>query len=138
MNGGMNGMNGGVQGNQFEGFVPPGQNAQQKNIEVYAQSLANQHRVVLNNTASPQGMTAGVQNSPMPHPGLDGQENMFSGNGPRPGMPANAPGAPQGNHALQDYQMQLMLLEQQNKRRLLMARQEQDSIPGPHQGPGGP
>jgi hypothetical protein len=137
MNGGMNGMNGGVQGNQFEGFVPPGQNAQQKNIEVYAQSLANQHRVVLNNTASPQGMTAGVQNSPMPHPGLDGQENMFSGNGPRPGMPANAPGAPQGNHALQDYQMQLMLLEQQNKRRLLMARQEQDSIPGPHQGPGG-
>jgi hypothetical protein len=30
------------------------------------------------------------------------------------------------NHALQDYQMQLMLLEQQNKKRLLMARQEQD------------
>jgi hypothetical protein len=37
------------------------------------------------------------------------------------------PGRPpaQGNHALQqDYQMQLMLLEQQNKKRLLMARQE--------------
>lgn len=33
-----------------------------------------------------------------------------------------------GNHALQDYQMQLMLLEQQNKRRLMMARQEQNSI----------
>jgi hypothetical protein len=32
------------------------------------------------------------------------------------------------NHALQDYQMQLMLLEQQNKKRLLMARQEQDSM----------
>ena len=31
-----------------------------------------------------------------------------------------------GNHALQDYQMQLILLEQQNKKRLLMARQEQD------------
>ena len=30
------------------------------------------------------------------------------------------------NHALQDYQMQLMLLEQQNKKRLLMARQELD------------
>ena len=28
--------------------------------------------------------------------------------------------------ALQDYQMQMMLLEQQNKKRLLMARQEQD------------
>ena len=33
-----------------------------------------------------------------------------------------------GNHELQDYQMQLMLLEQQNKKRLLMARQEQDLV----------
>lgn len=35
------------------------------------------------------------------------------------------------NHALQDYQMQLMLLEQQNKKRLMMARQEQDSLGNP-------
>jgi hypothetical protein len=35
---------------------------------------------------------------------------------------------PGGNHALQDYQMQLMLIEQQNKKRLLLARQEQDNI----------
>jgi hypothetical protein len=35
-----------------------------------------------------------------------------------------------GNHALQDYQMQLMLLEQQNKKRLMMARQDQDNING--------
>ena len=35
---------------------------------------------------------------------------------------------PHGNHALQDHQMQLMLLEQQNKKRLLMARQEQDNL----------
>lgn len=34
---------------------------------------------------------------------------------------------PQGG-ALADYQMQLMLLEQQNKRRLLMARQEQEVV----------
>ena len=32
------------------------------------------------------------------------------------------------NHALQDYQMQLMLLEEQNKQRLMMARQEQDEM----------
>ncbi|KAJ6004652.1 hypothetical protein N7540_013021 [Penicillium herquei] len=32
------------------------------------------------------------------------------------------------NHALQDYQMQLMLLEQQNKRRLMMARIEQAEV----------
>ncbi|CAA19308.2 DNA-binding transcription factor Adn3 [Schizosaccharomyces pombe] len=31
----------------------------------------------------------------------------------------------QGNHALSDYHMQLMLLEEQNKKRLMMARQEQ-------------
>jgi hypothetical protein len=123
-------MNAGVPGNQFEGFAPPGQNPQQKNIEVYAQSLAHQHRAALNNTASPQAMNSGVQGSPMAQPVLDGQEIMFAGNGPRPGMSANAPGAPQqGNHALQDYQMQLMLLEQQNKKRLLMARQEQDNMP---------
>jgi hypothetical protein len=36
--------------------------------------------------------------------------------------------AANGNHALQDYQMQLMLLEQQNKKRLMMARQEQDNM----------
>ena len=32
--------------------------------------------------------------------------------------------AQKSNHALQDYQMQFMLLEQQNKKRLLMAREE--------------
>ncbi|KAJ6037117.1 hypothetical protein N7540_001396 [Penicillium herquei] len=40
--------------------------------------------------------------------------------------PANAP--PKYGHALQDYQMQLMLLEQQNKRRHLQARQMQESM----------
>jgi len=33
-----------------------------------------------------------------------------------------------GNHALQDYQMHLMLLEQQNKKRLMMVRQGQDNM----------
>ncbi|KAK3668251.1 hypothetical protein LTR22_000936 [Elasticomyces elasticus] len=32
-------------------------------------------------------------------------------------------------HTLQDFQMQLMLLEQQNKKRLLLAREEQDKVP---------
>ncbi|RMZ88164.1 hypothetical protein DV736_g4607, partial [Chaetothyriales sp. CBS 134916] len=48
----------------------------------------------------------------------------------------NAPGANNnGNHALQDYQMQLMLLEQQNKKRLMMARQEQDNAVSRDGGP---
>ena len=42
---------------------------------------------------------------------------------PRPAFPQAG-----GNHALHEYQMQLMQLEQMNKRRLLMARQEQDVV----------
>ena len=44
------------------------------------------------------------------------------------GGPGHVFPGPNGGHALQDYQMQLMLLEQQNKRRLCAARQEQDSM----------
>jgi len=44
-------------------------------------------------------------------------------------QPPNPPKG--GNHALQDYQMQLMLLEQQNKRRLMTARLEQDAMMPP-------
>ncbi|KAI4943588.1 hypothetical protein J4E91_009225 [Alternaria rosae] len=114
VDGGMNAGN--MPSNQFNEFMPQGPGAQQKNIE---------------------GMNSGVQGSPMAQPGLDGQDLTFAPNGPRPGnMPNNPQGAPQqGNHALQDYQMQLMLLEQQNKKRLLMARQEQDNQSGhPQQG----
>lgn len=41
---------------------------------------------------------------------------------------ASAP-TPEGNRSLQDYQMQLMLLEQQNKNRHVMARQQPDETP---------
>jgi hypothetical protein len=123
-------MNANMSGNQFE-FANQGQNMQQKSIEVYAQSLAQHSRIALNNHAMDQGMNSSVQ-TPMNPQALDGQADLFAGNPQRPGMPAG-PGQPQGNHALQDYQMQLMLLEQQNKKRLLMARQEQDSMStGPH------
>lgn len=126
-------MNGGnMPGNQFGDFAQQGPNAQQKQIEVYAQSLAQQQRMALNNHAGAQGMNNVAQGSPMNQQGLPGEQDLFVGNQPRQGLPAGAPGPPQGNHALQDYQMQLMLLEQQNKKRLLMARQEQDSIAGPH------
>jgi hypothetical protein len=57
-----------------------------------------------------------------------GQNNMDFPGMDRGQLPNGGAGGSQGNHALQDYQMQLMLLEQQNKKRLLMARQEQDNI----------
>lgn len=70
-----------------------------------------------------------------------GQNNMEGFAMDRSQLPNGGAGGSQGNHALQDYQMQLMLLEQQNKKRLLMARQEQDNInhvPGSTPGQGGP
>ncbi|EFW13976.1 cAMP-dependent protein kinase pathway protein [Coccidioides posadasii str. Silveira] len=90
-----------------------------------------------------QGMPNGLMNpGVMPNQGEvmplhDGQgmlpmQDYYAPNGQmaqmRPGMQTPGGQAGGGNHALQDYQMQLMLLEQQNKRRLMMARQEQDNM----------
>ena len=47
--------------------------------------------------------------------------------GIRPG-PGGGQAGRGSNHALMDHQIQLLLLEQQNKKRLMMARQEQDTI----------
>ncbi|KAA8645564.1 hypothetical protein EYZ11_012528 [Aspergillus tanneri] len=128
---------------QFQAsFQQSGPTAQQKSIQVYAQNLALHHsRSALNNQGIPNGlMNPGVMPNqadlvPMP----DGQAmypmngDYYGANGQmaqvRAGM--QTPGGQHGNHALQDYQMQLMLLEQQNKRRLMMARQEQDSMARP-------
>lgn len=47
-------------------------------------------------------------------------------NSGRQRLPSQAPAPRATEYALQDYNMQKMLLEQQKKKRLLMARQEQD------------
>ena len=107
---------------------------QEKSIQVYAQNLA---KTQLGGMPR-QGM--GGQESPMMQPGFEmGAPNvdLYNQQLMRNGVPGpNGPNG--GNHALQDYQMQLMLLEQQNKKRLLMARQEQDSVGRDGQMPGGP
>ncbi|KAL8657792.1 MAG: hypothetical protein Q9226_001577 [Calogaya cf. arnoldii] len=100
---------------------------QQKSLDVFNQNFKiSQQR---QNMSKP-GMPG--QGSPMMQPSMDmsavgaaefyGPPNMRMANG----MPNGNGAANGGNHALQDYQMQLMLLEQQNKKRLLMARQEQE------------
>lgn len=79
-------------------------------------------------------MANGMMNMPNSGSPMMAAMNQFTSDG----MPADmysarmpgqvmqgAPNGQSGNHALQDYQMQLMLLEQQNKKRLMMARQEQ-------------
>lgn len=117
---------------QFASFQSQNPSVQQKSIQVYAQNIAHHQRDSLSKAG---GMSD--QGSPMIGPGMElgaGASEFFANNAaamqmrnggmpPQPG--ANGAG---GNHALQDYQMQLMLLEQQNKKRLLMARQEQDSM----------
>ncbi|RDW61256.1 putative cAMP-dependent protein kinase pathway protein (Som1) [Aspergillus mulundensis] len=126
--------------NQFGAFQQSGPAAQPKPIQVYAQNLALHHsRSAMNNQGVPNGlMNTGVMPNqadlvPMPDgPGMYQMNggDFYGANGQmaqvRPGV--QTPGGQHGNHALQDYQMQLMLLEQQNKRRLMMARQEQDSM----------
>src|ERR1700733_592056 len=79
---------------------------------------------VMGNQGSPmmQNMSDGQFMGSMPMGDIYGTRMGANGAMQGPG------GATGGNHALQDYQMQLMLLEQQNKKRLLMSRQEQHSI----------
>lgn len=77
----------------------------------------------MNNAGSP--MMVGMNNGQF---GSDAAMEMYqSGRMGVQGQMQGGPAAQSGNHALQDYQMQLMLLEQQNKKRLMMARQEQDN-----------
>lgn len=105
---------------QMESFQASNPQVRKKSIQVYNANMAQQVR-----NAMPQsGMT--TQGSPMMQAGMDVHANAdYYGAGNRMGGAQGQNAG--GNHALQDYQMQLMLLEQQNKKRLLMARQEQDN-----------
>lgn len=139
---------------QFQNFVNTPPATDEKSISTYSQHQQQHHGNQMGNKQMPNAGGPPGQGSPLMQ-GPDGTTlnnyynppggEMGATNGVRPG-----PGGPQpaggSNHALQDYQMQLMLLEQQNKKRLMMARQEQDNIggmprdgqpPGPG-GPGGP
>ncbi len=136
MQGGIN--PGALSEGQFTAFQQQNPSVQQKSIQVYAQNLAkNQQR----QSMSKPGMQG--HGSPMMQSGLElggsGVPEFFNAQAAmqmgRGGPNGNQAG---GNHALQDYQMQLMLLEQQNKKRLLMARQEQDTVGRPDGQPGMP
>lgn len=136
-----NGIDSNLTAQQFPGF--PGPNPTQKNLQAYQANLAQHQSKQMPgaaaggppNQGSPM-MTQGADSNAMAAYGYNANEMGQNGvRGPPNGQPAGQP----GNHALQDYQMQLMLLEQQNKKRLMMARQEQESIrPDGQGGPGGP
>ena len=120
---------------QFAEFQQQNPEVQQKSIQVYAQNLAkDQHR----QSMSKQGMQG--HGSPMMQSSLElgGSAEYFNNQTMQMGRGVPNGNHAGGNHALQDYQMQLMLLEQQNKKRLLMARQEQDTVGRPDGQPGVP
>jgi len=129
---------------QFQN-MPNGANAQQQ-VNTYQARLAQQQAGQMPNKPMPNASGPPNAGSPMMSQGPDGGAianyynagEMAQNGAMRPAVPGQQP-AGGGNHALQDYQMQLMLLEQQNKKRLMMARQEQDSMAMPGQGrEGGP
>ncbi|KAK1750935.1 transcriptional regulator of filamentous growth FLO8 [Echria macrotheca] len=130
--------------NQFQAMVSTNP-LQAKNIAMYSANLQQHHGQQMPNKPMAGAGGPQAQGSPMLPQGPDGATigqfypgDIAPGTTMRPGPGAQATGS---NHALQDYQMQLMLLEQQNKKRLMMARQEQD-IGGNNmrgaEGPGGP
>ncbi|KAK2600182.1 hypothetical protein QQS21_005056 [Conoideocrella luteorostrata] len=135
---------------QLQNFINAPPAAQAKSIATYSQNLQQHHGSQMGNKQVPNAGGPHNQGSPMMPPGgPDGTalnvnafynpDGQMAGPGAiRPG-PGGAQAAAGSNHALQDYQMQLMLLEQQNKKRLMMARQEQDTITGlPREGGGQP
>ncbi|KAI1079745.1 hypothetical protein F5B20DRAFT_590252 [Whalleya microplaca] len=134
---------------QFQNFQSQPPQAQAKSIQTYSQNLQQHHGQQMPNKQMPNPGGPQGQGSPMMPQGPDGASaigafynagEMGGPGGMRPG-PGGNQAAGGSNHALQDYQMQLMLLEQQNKKRLMMARQEQDSMgsmPRDGAGPGGP
>jgi hypothetical protein len=128
----------GLTAQQFQN-LPGGANSQQaRNLGAYQAGLVQQQGGQMSGIGKMPNAGPQNQGSPMMSQGQDGgtiagyyNAGEMGTNGMRGGQPGGQPGSG-GNHALQDYQMQLMLLEQQNKKRLMMARQEQDSmsIPG--------
>ena len=128
-----NGINpGNLTAQQFQNF--PGQAQGPKALQQYNNNLAQHQQSQMPNKGMPNPNGPQGQGSPM-MPNQEGTIVAGYYNAERPNVGPN-----NGSHALQDYQMQLMLLEQQNKKRLLMARQEQDGLSNRDGsgGPGGP
>jgi hypothetical protein len=116
---------------QFQNI--PGNAQQARTLTQYQANLAQQQKTQMPGALPNQG----PQNQGSPSMMAGGQDTGAiagyynageMGNGMRAGQPGQGQPGGSGNHALQDYQMQLMLLEQQNKKRLMMARQEQDGM----------
>ncbi|KAM3089215.1 hypothetical protein ACMFMG_000820 [Clarireedia jacksonii] len=92
-----------------------------RNVQESQKIERPEHQDSIQTTGNTDRFSEMLQNNP-PQPDEELSPNFVSA----PLFPAMETDSDSGNHALQDYQMQLMLLEQQNKRRLMITRQEQD------------
>jgi len=122
-------MQSGVDPNAMVGAQFPHLNGQaastRAGVQIYAQSLAQNQKAAMNDSAIPKAMAGYAHDHEMMQAGPDVEmqissgylEGNMAGQGPR-GMA----GQPGQVSALADYQNQLMLLEKQNKQRLNMAR----------------
>lgn len=108
---------------QFTAFQSQSPSMQQRQLQEYTQNLANQQQRVINITKG-QVSNQGVP-SIMASDGNEIGPNDFYGNilSSQQNCATNA-----NNHTLEDYQMQLMFLEQQNKKRLMMTHQDQERL----------
>jgi hypothetical protein len=122
---------------QFNNFQQQNQVLQQQAMQKFAANNAQHPRAQMANPNMPKGMpNAGpvpAQGSPMMAQVTEGgamnNMNEYYAGAPAPmGMRSNGQ---TGANALQEYQVQLMLLEQHNKKRLIMARDEQDRTARP-------
>lgn len=117
---------------QFQ--FPAQQPGMHPKMQVYNQNLALHHaRPGMNNQAIPNPAMnpAVVANQSEVIPSVhDGQSVMPMPDYYNPQMmrPSVPPNNTAGSTALQDYQVQLILLEQQNKKRLILARQESENM----------
>lgn len=103
-------------------------NMQKALQQQYASSLLQHHQRPGMGDKGLSNPGAIQHSSPMMTQGPDGNLQMnsdFFGATPAGAMQRGLQGNGGSGGALADYQMQLMLLEQQNKKRLMMARQEQ-------------
>lgn len=118
---------------QFNQFQMSSANGKKMALQEYASNVNTQHSPMQHQMQQHQMMKMagqmGGQQMGMP-PGGDERMVEYYGGGPHGGPHPGVPGGANGTqtHALQDYQMQLMVLEQQNKKRLLKARAEQDDL----------
>jgi len=124
----LNGINpGNLSDTQFAMFQQQNPQVQQKSIQVYAQNLTKTLRHQQSSATGGFWYPSHLKNNAMPAASVGIQGPASHENDPAATKTGNAPVSSLNSDgiAYQDYQMQLILLEEQNKKRLLLARHEQ-------------